>query len=211
VTALYLAVSWALLAALGLSGVARSEAVAADVMQRALGAGGAMLVSVLVVIAAATSANAAIFTGARTIYALGRDCPGLAHLGRWNGAAHTPANALIAQGAVALALVTLGALTRHGFETMVEYTAPVFWLFFLLTGASVMVLRARDPRTARPFRVPLYPLTPLAFCATSAWLLYSSLVHTGVGAVVGVVVLALGGVALALAAPRSTFRSEEVS
>ena len=210
VTVLYLAVNWAMIAALGLSGVARSEAVAAEVMKRALGDGGARLVSVLVVVAAATSANAAIFTGARTVYALGRDFPGFARLGRWNGSAHTPVNALLAQGAVALALVGLGAFTRHGFETMVEYTAPVFWLFFLLTGASVMVLRARDPHTARPFRVPLYPLTPLAFCATSAFLLYSSLMHTGVGAIVGVAVLGLGGLALALTARRTTSASQEV-
>jgi amino acid transporter len=211
VTVLYLALNWALVAALGLSGVARSEAVAAEVMQRALGDGGARLVSALVVIAAATSANAAIFTGARTIYALGRDFPGFSRLGRWNGSADTPVNALFAQATFALALVGLGALTRHGFETMVEYTAPVFWLFFLLTGASVLVLRARDPRTPRPFRVPLYPLTPLAFCATSAYLLYSSLAYTGVGAVVGVAVLGLGVVALALAARRArrTSRSEE--
>ena len=55
-------------------------------------------------------------------------------LGRWDPERRTPTNALVCQGAIALALVGLGAATRNGFETMVEYTAPVFWLFFLLTG-----------------------------------------------------------------------------
>jgi amino acid transporter len=173
--------------------------VAADVMRGALGDGGARVLSVLIVVSATTSANAAMFTGARTLYALGRDYPPFARLGHWNGVARTPANALVAQGAFALALVVLGAFTRKGFETMVEYTAPVFWLFFLLTGASLLVLRRREPGAARPFRVPLYPLTPLLFCATCAYLLYSSLTYSGVGAVVGVGVLLVGVAVLALA------------
>jgi hypothetical protein len=44
--------------------------------------------------------------------------------------------------------------------------------------------------------VPFYPLTPLAFCATSGYLVYSSLAYTGLGALVGVGVLLAGGVIL---------------
>jgi amino acid transporter len=82
---------------------------------------------------------------------------------------------------------------------MVDYTAPVFWFFFLLTGASIFVLRAREPQAARPFRVPLYPLTPILFCAASAYLLYSSLAYTGVGALVGIAVLGVGALVLLVA------------
>jgi APA family basic amino acid/polyamine antiporter len=57
----------------------------------------------------------------------------------------------------------------------VEFTAPVFWLFFLLTGLALFVLRRREPHAERPFRVPLYPLLPLLFCATCAYMLWSSL------------------------------------
>ena len=44
--------------------------------------------------------------------------------------------------------------------------------------------------------MPLYPLTPLVFCATSTYLLYASLAYTGVGALVGVGVLAVGVILL---------------
>ena len=96
-----------------------------------------------------------------------------------------PVNALWLQGAVALAWCSSARSTRNGFETMVEYTAPVFWLFFLLTGVSLLVLRRQEPDVPRPFRVPLYPVTPLLFCATCAYLLYASLAYAGVGALVG--------------------------
>jgi amino acid transporter len=89
-------------------------------------------------------------------------------------------------------LVVLGSLQRDGFKTMVDYTAPVFWFFFLLTGVSLFILRFKEPNVPRPFRVPLYPLTPILFCLTCGYLLYSSLVYTGIGALVGVAVVAAG-------------------
>jgi len=82
VTGLYLLVNFAYLRGLGHAGVAASTAVAADLVERAAGTAGAQLVSALIVLAAIASVNATIFTGARTAYALGRDFPPLAFLGR---------------------------------------------------------------------------------------------------------------------------------
>jgi amino acid transporter len=197
VTGLYLLVNWAYLRGLGVAGVAASTTVAADLAERATGSLGAQVVSVLIVLAAVTSVNATIFTGARTAYALGRDFPPLGFLGRWSPVTETPVNALLVQGAIAVGLTVLGAWTRRGFETMVEYTAPVFWLFLLLTGVSLFMLRRLDGNV-RPFRVPLYPVTPLIFCATCAYLLYASMVYTGIGALIGVGVLMIGGLLLAV-------------
>jgi amino acid transporter len=98
-----------------------------------------------------------------------------------------------------LALVVFGGWRRHGFETLVEYMSPVFWLFFLLTGISVFVLRHKEPERPRPFRVPFYPLTPVLFCAVSAYMLWSCVAYTGLGALVGLAVLLLGLVVLWLA------------
>jgi basic amino acid/polyamine antiporter, APA family len=61
-----------------------------------------------------------------------------------------------------------------GFDTLLKCTAPSFWIFFLLTGLSLFVLRERDPDIERPFKVPLYPLLPLIFCDTCAYMLYSA-------------------------------------
>jgi APA family basic amino acid/polyamine antiporter len=196
VTALYLLVNLAYLRGLGLAGMAGSDALAADLLARAMGPPGVVLISLLVAIAALTSANATIITGARTTYALGRSFRALGWVGQWNTVRNSPGNALLVQGGVALLLVVAGAFTRDGFTAVVEYTAPVFWLFFLLVGIALFVLRQRDRDVHRPFRVPLYPVLPAVFCLTSAYLLYSSLAYTGRSALVGVVVLAIGGVLL---------------
>jgi basic amino acid/polyamine antiporter, APA family len=192
----------AYLKGMGLTAMSGSEVVAADVMRRVAGEGGATFVSALIAIAALGSMNATTFTGARSMYALGRDVHLLSFLGRWRVGGNTPANALLIQGSLALLLVLLGAWARDGFVTMVEYTAPVFWFFFLLAGLSLFVLRTQEPERPRPFRVPLYPLTPLIFCVTCVYMLHSSLAYTGPGAVVGVGVLLAGVPVLFLARPR---------
>jgi amino acid transporter len=194
VATLYILVSYAYYVGLGMEALARSPAPAADLLQRVWGGTGAALISVMVAVAAITSANATILTGARTSYALGRDWPLFSRLGRWDAAAGVPRNAMVVQAAIALALVAMGTWTRRGFETMVDYTAPVFWLFFFLTGMSLFVFRRWEPGAARPYRVPLYPVTPLLFCGVCIYMLYSSLAYTGKGALVGVGVLAVGAV-----------------
>jgi amino acid transporter len=196
ITALYAAINLAYLRTLGLEGMAASSQIAADVMGRVFGPAGAVVISILVAISALTSANATIFTGARTSYAFGRDFSTFKFLGRWSPQGSTPRNALIVQGLIALILVVVGAGTRQGLSTAVDYTAPVFWFFFLLTGISLFVLRRKEPRTARPFRVPLFPLTPLIFCAASAYLLYSAVVYAGLGSLAGLGVLAAGALLL---------------
>lgn len=192
ITVMYLLVNLAFLNVLGLEGMRGSETVTTDAMRFALGDAGAYLVTALIIVAVLDSIHVSIMTGARTNYAMAGDFPLFRFLGGWDGSRSTPTRALLVQGAIALLLVSIGAFSRSGFETMVHYVSPVFWLFFLLTVLSLIVLRRREPDRARPFRVPLYPLMPLIFCATCAYMLYSSLAYTGFGALLGVIVLAAG-------------------
>ncbi len=192
VTILYLAVNLAYLKAFGFAGLRDSKAVGADLMRAVAGSQGAVLLSIVVCAAALSTLNATVFTGARVYYSLGRDIPALQQLGAWDARGDSPARAFVLQAVIALALVAFGAYTRDGLSTMVDYTSPVFWFFLLLTGLSLFVFRVREPAADRPFRVPLYPLTPALFVAICGYLLYSSLAYTGKGALIGIFILLLG-------------------
>ncbi len=192
VTAIYVAANAAFLSVFGLEGLRASQAVGADMMRLAAGDAGAVLLSLCVVAAALSTLNATIFTGARVYYALGQDLAVLPRLGLWDARGLNPANAILLQGAIAHALVVFGAVTRGGFQAMVDYTAPVFWFFLLMVGLAVFVLRRREPGRTLPFRVPLYPVTPALFCLTCLYMLYSSLAYTGTGALVGIAVVLAG-------------------
>ncbi|MDR9401981.1 MAG: amino acid permease [Halothece sp. Uz-M2-17] len=204
ITGLYLLINWVYLQGIGLADMTGSNAIAATLMRRAMGEPGVILISLLIAVCTLGTTNAAIFTGARTNYALGQDFSLFSFLGRWNTHTHTPTAALLVQGVIALGLVLLGTVTRQGFETMVDYTAPVFWFFFLLSGLSLLRLRRREPELSRPFRVPAYPLLPLLFCGMCGYLLYSSLVYTGMGALFGVMVVVAGAPLLLWHRPRKS-------
>jgi len=200
VTALYLLVNLAYLAVLGHGGIKASKAVAADVMRAIAGDRSAVLLALLVCVSVLTTINAAIFTGARTSYAFGRDFSFLRGLGQWRDSGSTPANALLLQGAITLLLVGASALTPDGFNAMVAYTSPVFWTFFLLTGLTLFIFRFRQEKT-EGFKTPLYPVVPAAFVLACAYMLYSSIDYVrnpdygpkfGVAVLAGLIVMLAG-------------------
>ncbi|MBV7484879.1 APC family permease [Bordetella sp. BOR01] len=189
---LYTLANLALLSILGLDGLRGSEAVAADMMRIVAGPAGEVIVTLAVVIAAVSTLNATIFTGARVFYAMAQDLAILRWIGIWDGRGKSPANGQIAQGIIALALIAMGAFTRDGFKAMVDYTAPVFWGFLLMVGMALFVLRWRHPERKLPYRVPLYPFTPIVFCLTCLYMLHASIKYTGTAALIGLAVLAAG-------------------
>ena len=203
VTVCYLLANLALLHSFGLQGLRAQQAAGAELMRHVAGGHAAAVLALLVCATALSTLNATVMTGARVYYALGRDVPALRALGAWNARGGTPARGLLAQAAITLALIGFGAWAEGSVQAMVAYTAPVFWLFMALTAASVWRLRRIDPQRPRPFRVPLYPATPLLFALACLGLLASSTAYAGAGAWLGLAVLAAGIPLLRLARPRS--------
>ncbi len=200
VTILYLLVNWGYYRALGLGGLKDSKAIGVDTMKILAGDKAALVVALVVCVSALTTMNAAIFTGARTNWAFGRDYRLFAFLGNWRESGSTPANALIVQLVIMLILIWAGSLTRDGFEAMVAYGLPVFWTFLFLTGLTLFIFRRRN-EPAPVFRTPLYPVVPIAFLAMCAFMMWSSFDYVAnspygpkFGALVlaGLIVMALG-------------------
>ncbi|MDA1015320.1 MAG: amino acid permease [Planctomycetota bacterium] len=217
ITVVYLLVNFAYLCGLGFDGVRTSWTPATDVAKLAFGDTGARLISVLVMVSALGAVNGLIFTGSRIYSSVGREHPLLAILGRWHPNLGVPVWSIVVQAAIAILLI-LGVGTESGrgnidqslslfglaglpwqqyfggFDTLVAGTAPVFWLFFLLTGLSLFVLRWKDRDINRPFfiRFPYYPIVPLIFCLTSVYMLYSSLTYAKQLSLIGIVPLVIG-------------------
>src|SRR5207245_1243618 len=129
------------------------------------------------------------FTGSRVYLSLGKEHRVFALLGHWNATLKAPIWSLLAQALVSIAMIlAVGTETGRdginagldqvgikkipwgqyfgGFNTLYAGGAPVFWIFFLLTGFSMFALRARDPKIVRPFelKAPFYPILPIIFC-----------------------------------------------
>ena len=92
-----------------------------------------------------------MIVGARTNYALGRDWPVLGRfMATGRGARHVRPSRCCCRGGIALLLVAFGALQKAASQAMVEFTAPVFWFFFLLGGVVAVraALSRADDRAA---------------------------------------------------------------
>jgi amino acid transporter len=177
ITAIYLLFIWGLVNGLGFEGLKASKAAAADVAKHAFGVAGEKIVAAVVALAALTTANATMIVGARTNYAAANDWPLLSFMSRWDGARAAPLIAFLVQGAIALFLVLFAAVDKGGVQSMVEFTAAVFWFFIMLTGVALIVLRFKFAHVPRPFKVPLYPILPIVFICTCAYMVYSALVY----------------------------------
>ncbi len=174
-TAVYLFVNVALLYGLGLDGLSNTKTAAADMVGISFGSWAQKALALFIAIAALTSINATMVVGARSSFAMARDWSTLQRLGHWKSETGSPTRAYVLQTLISLGLIVMGTQEADGFAAMVEFTAPVFWGFLCLVGLSLFLLRIRDPDRVRPFKVPLYPITPALFTIACAYLTYSSL------------------------------------
>jgi basic amino acid/polyamine antiporter, APA family len=194
ITIIYVLVNIAFLAGLGLVG-ARSSTLAADLVRLAWPHFGGRAMSILIVVSALGGINGMIFTTARIYTEFGADHRLFAPLSHWSRRMGTPARALGVQGAInvflLLAMWVWGG-NRESFDQMIYYTAAVFWIFFLLTGIALFVLRNKDAHLPRPFAVPLYPVLPLIFCGCCAFMVFGAVRFKPLESVLGLSVLVVG-------------------
>jgi amino acid transporter len=208
VITLYLLVNGAFLYTLGYAGLAGSKAVASDSISTVFPVVGSRLISALVCISALGAVNGLVFTGARISYAMGEDYRMFKALGRWDPRTGTPVWALAVQGAIALGLI----LAFGGYLDAVLYTAAAVYAFYLGTSLSVIVLRFREPKVERSYRVTGYPVTPLIFSGVCGLLIWSSIKYARAVKPTSLTVLAVmlvAGLAVYwLTAPRRTRPAE---
>jgi APA family basic amino acid/polyamine antiporter len=182
VLVVYVLVNVALLIVLPLGDLARSTLPAADAAQALFGARGRQMITILSIVSLPPTLNAILMIGTRILFAMGRD--GLF----WRGGAAvtargTPAAAMIATTIVALALIATGT-----FQRLVAIVAFYLAGNLVVGCLALVVLRRREPETARPFRAWAYPWSAaLVLIGATAFL---------AGAIAGDTVNAIGALAL---------------
>lgn len=171
VVALYLLLNVTYLYALAPSEIsklppAQLEAIAATAAQRLFGPWIARPLSVAIGVGLLATVSAFILTGPRIYYAMARDGLFPAAAGRLNQRTGAPVAATLAQCACSLALLFSG-----GFQNVMTYAGVGLSVSAFFVIAAVFVLRIRRPELPRPFRTPLYPLTPALFLACTGWMI----------------------------------------
>jgi amino acid transporter/nucleotide-binding universal stress UspA family protein len=189
-TLMYVFVMFVSTGTLSVDALATSRIPVADVAEQFLGELGALAMVVGAVLATVSSANASILSAARVNFAMGRDNVLTDWLNQVHDRFRTPYRAIVATGALILALIASGV----PIGTLAEVASFSYLVTYSLVHVAVAVMRRADPAGYDPaFRIPtvLYPVVPiLGFVACIAILFQMSFVVQAIGvAIVAVGVL----------------------
>ena len=187
VTAVYLIANASNLLVLSPEGLASSTLVTADVATRLAGATGASLVAALIFVSTFSSNHAGMMTDPRVFYAMAEDGLFFRAVGTVHPRHRTPY--------VAVALIGASGMLYLFARTLEELVGTLIlgmWPFLAMSVVAVFVQRRRQPALARPFRVPLYPVVPLAFLVACAGIFANSFVQQPLFTSINIAVLAAG-------------------
>lgn len=183
----YLLANLTYLRALGVSGLAASDAPAADAMAMRFGEAGRALIAAGIAVSTFGFLNLVILVTPRVYQAMARDglfFRGLAALHpRWR----TPVAALLLQGAWAIVLLLSGS-----YGQLLDWVTFADWIFFGVTAAALFVFRRRHTDSSARFRVPLYPWSVILFVLAAAYVVAGSILSNPANALRGTLVLGAG-------------------
>jgi basic amino acid/polyamine antiporter, APA family len=126
---------------------------------------GGNLVSALIAVGLIATISAMAWIGPRITKRMAEDLPKLRLFAR-SSPHGTPYVAVLFQLIVVTILVVTGT-----FDAVLIYTQFSLLLCSFLTVLGLIVLRAREPGLERPYKVWLYPITPLLFLIITLWMM----------------------------------------
>jgi basic amino acid/polyamine antiporter, APA family len=129
--------------------------------QAIFGAIGGKVASALISLGLIASISAMAWIGSRVTKAMADDLRNLRFFGRTNERG-TPYVAMLFQALIISALIVTST-----FEAVLVYIQFSLLLCSFLAVLGLIVLRVREPNLTRPYRVWLYPVTPVAFLVIS--------------------------------------------
>ncbi len=187
VLAVYLLANLVYLHVLPIDAIGGTSTLGADVARVFLGPDGESWIAAAILIATFGTVNAFILAGPRVYYAIAQD--GLAYRGL--GSIHerfkTPDFATIVQAQWACLLVLTGS-----YQQLVTYVVIAIYLFYGITAAGIFVNRRRNPGQILAYRTPGYPVIPVIFIATSAFIVLNAVFTTPREAFAGLGLVATG-------------------
>ncbi len=167
--------------------VAESSSVAGEVLVRIMGASGAALMTVGMMISSLGALHSTILSGSRLPFAMARDGLLPRRMAWVSRRARIPAVGVIIVGVTAIVFAVSGT-----FDLITDLIVFAVLIFNGLAVASVYVLRRKMPDVERPYRSWGYPVVPALFLVATAYLMINTLVATPGRAMAGLGIIAIG-------------------
>ena len=186
VTICYIGLNAVYLRVLPIEKVMTSSRIAADTFEVLVGAGGAGVISALVMFSAFGALNGIVMAGPRVYYQMAQDGLWFRWLSHLHPKYQTPDRAIILQAIVSSVLVATGSY--RALFTRVIYTE---WIFFAMLALGVVLMRRR-PGYAPAWRMPLVPIAPMLFVIVSAMIVVNQIRADLTNSAIGLAIVASG-------------------
>ncbi len=150
------------------------------------GSGGALFISLLILVTTLSCTNASILTGARPYYAMARDqlfFPSLGKINRNN----VPGTSLLWQGLWSSILILSG-----NFDQLTDMLIFTVFIFYGATSLGVFILRRKMPDAHRPYKVWGYPFVPAIFVLFCIGLFFNTIITRPREAAIGMTLILAG-------------------
>lgn len=184
----YVLVSYSCVRVLGVADLARTSVPASEVMRYAFGERGAQVIAAGIAISTLGFLSQSILTAPRVYYAMARDGVFFKGVGYLNPKTRVPMVAIVLQGVCAAVIAFTGK-----YDQILNYVVAVDVLFFGLTGASLLIFRARLPKESEEhIRVPWHRVTTSVFVLACWAISISTVIQFPRNAGIGVGILAVG-------------------
>ena len=184
----YVLVSYSCLRALGVANLARTNVPASEVMRHAFGERAAQLIAAGIAISTLGFLSQSILTAPRVYYAMARDGIFFKAVGYLDPRTRVPTVAIVLQGVCAAVIALTGK-----YDQILNYVVAIDVLFFGLTGASLLIFRARlQEKGEEHLRVPWHPVTTSVFVLACWAISISTFAQFPCNAGIGVGILAAG-------------------
>ncbi|WP_338782256.1 amino acid permease [Metabacillus sp. FJAT-52054] len=189
VMAIYLLINVAFLMVMSAASLAGTDTPASDAAELIFGSMGGKLVSIGILISVFGSINGYVMTGMRVPYAMAMEnkLPFSKWFAKLSSKSRIPYNSGLFILLIAIIMMFIG-----GFNTLTDMLIFVIWIFYTMTFAAVIILRKREPKLVRPYKVPLYPVLPVISILGGLFIVINTLLTQTVLALCGLAITALG-------------------
>jgi APA family basic amino acid/polyamine antiporter len=154
---------------------------------------GGNAITTLIAIALISAVSAMVMAGPRVYAAMAAD-RALPHQLAWHSKRGVPAVAVAAQAVLGIAFVLVGDLGE-----LIRFAGFTLAVFAALTVGALFILRGRG--MTGPYKTFLYPVTPILFIGSSAWIAYAQIRENPKESLAVAAVLVVGGVLYKVVVP----------
>jgi APA family basic amino acid/polyamine antiporter len=184
---IYILINLSYLRVIGVHQLSQTQTPAADTMKVLLGSKGEKFISFAIILSTVGIANLLILASPRVYFPAVRDYKLFTRAGQLHLKYRTPSILIMLQAVWCTVLIIWGSYVK-----LLNYVVFMEWLFFSLTGLSLIIFRKTLPQKDRPFKIPGYPFTPLIFIIFSIFIVINTFLTQPVESGIGLIILLSG-------------------